>query len=67
MPTMLTIKQISERLGLHENTIRRYISEGKIPIVKFDRAVRVEEKDLEKFIKVRKRAAKKKVNLRKKK
>ena len=63
MTTMLTLRQVSERLGLHINTVRRYVDKGLIPAVKFEKAVRVEQRDLEKFIKARKQAAKKKVNL----
>ena len=62
MATMLTLKEVSERLGLHINTVRRYVNKGMIPIVKFERAIRIEERDLEKFIKARKQAAKKKLN-----
>ena len=55
MTTMLTLGQVSERLGLHMNTVRRYVDKGLIPAVKFEKAVRVEERDLERFIKGRKR------------
>ena len=60
MATMLTLKEVSERLGLHINTVRRYVNKGMIPIVKFERAIRIEQRDLEKFIKARKQAATKK-------
>jgi len=59
MPTMLTLKEVSERLALHINTVRKYIDQGMIPIVKFEKAVRIEERDLEKFIRARKRRIKK--------
>jgi len=59
MPTMLTLKEVSERLALHINTVRKYIDQGMIPVVKFEKAVRIEERDLEKFIKARKRRIKK--------
>lgn len=67
MSKLLTLKEVCERLRLHENTVREYIKEGKITAIKFDRVWRVDEKDLERFIKTRKQAAKNKVNLRKKK
>jgi len=67
MSKLLTLKEVCERLRLHENTVREYIKEGKITAIKFDRVWRVDEKDLERFIKTRKQAAKKKVNLKKKK
>jgi len=59
MARMITLKEVAERLGLHINTVRRYIREGKIPAVKFDKAIRVEEEDLEKFIRERKMGEKK--------
>lgn len=62
MSTMLTLRQVAERLGLHVNTVRRYVYEGVIPVIRFGRAIRVEEKDLEGFIRAQKRKAKKKVN-----
>lgn len=54
MSKMLTIKQVAERLGLHENTVRRYVQEGMIPAVKFEKAIRIEQEDLEEFIRQRK-------------
>jgi len=59
MSRMMTLREVAERLGLHINTVRRYIEEGKIPVVKFDKAMRVEEEDLEKFIRERKTGGKK--------
>ncbi|MBA7493967.1 hypothetical protein ES702_04533 [subsurface metagenome] len=59
MPTMLSLRQVSERLGLHVNTVRRYVNKGLFPIVRFEKAIRVEEKDLEKFIRTRKQRIKK--------
>lgn len=58
MTKMLTLKEVSERLRLHINTVREYVKKGKIPAVKFERAWRVEEKDLEEFIKERKQGVK---------
>jgi len=56
---MIKLKEVAERLGLHINTVRRYIQEGKIPVVKFDKAMRVEQEDLEEFIRERKTGVKK--------
>jgi len=58
MSRMITLKEVAERLGLHINTVRRYIHEGKIPVVKFDKAIRVEQEDLEEFIRKRKTGVK---------
>jgi len=59
MSRMIKLKEVAERLGLHINTVRRYIQEGKIPVVKFDKAMRVEQEDLEEFIRERKTGVKK--------
>ena len=59
MSKLLTLKEVSERLRLHINTIREYVKEGRIPGIKFERAWRVEEKDLEEFLRARKRGVKK--------
>lgn len=52
MSKLLTLKQVAERLSLSLPTIRKYIDQGKLPVVQFSRAVRVEEKDLEEFIEI---------------
>lgn len=62
MSKLLTLKEVCERLRLHENTVREYIKEGKIPAIKFDRVWRVEEKDLDVFLSTRKHEAKKKIS-----
>ena len=54
MAKMLTLKVAAGRLGLHLNTVRKYVDRGMIPIIKYEKAVRIEEKDLEAFIEVRK-------------
>ena len=59
MSKLLTLKEVCERLRLHENTVREYINEGKIPAIKLDRVWRVEEKDLDVFLSNRKQRVKK--------
>lgn len=58
MSKLLTLREVCGRLRLHQNTVREYIAEGKIPAIKFDRVLRVEEKDLEEFIRTRRRKVK---------
>lgn len=49
---LLTIKEISKQLRLSERTIYRLIEAGKLKAIKFSRkATRIDEKDLNKFIK----------------
>ncbi len=59
MSKLLTLQEVSQRLRFHINTVREYVREGKIPAIKFDRVWRVEESDLEEFIRERKRGGKK--------
>jgi len=59
MSKLLTLKEVCERLRLHENTVREYINEGKIPAIKLDRVWRVEEKDLDIFLSSRKQRVRK--------
>jgi len=59
MSRMLTLKEVSERLNLHINTVRNFVDQGLITRVKMGKAVRIDEKDLNEFIKTRKRRVKK--------
>ena len=49
-PLLLTVPQTAERLNLSEKTVRRYISNGKIPFVRIGSAIRVPEVALRKWI-----------------
>lgn len=59
MTKMLTPSEIAERLNIHPNTVRDYLKAGILPAVKLGRVWRVEEEDLEEFIRERKRGGKK--------
>ena len=56
--SLLTMKEVAKQLGLSVSTVRNYIRKGMIPAVKFHRAVRIDEKDLEKFVEAHKRGTK---------
>jgi excisionase family DNA binding protein len=56
MSKMLTLREVSESLGLHINTIRNYVKQGKLRAVMFGRVWRVEEKDV---MRVRRQGVKK--------
>lgn len=53
MDELLTVREVAERLKLTEKSVRRYISEGKLPAVKLGRVLRVREADLETFVEER--------------
>lgn len=46
MSKMLTLREVSESLGLHINTIRSYVRRGKLRAVMFGRVWRVSEKEV---------------------
>lgn len=49
--TMLTIRDVAGRLGVHVNTVRNYISRGDLRSQKIGpKLVRVDEADLKSFI-----------------
>lgn len=47
---MLTLYEVAERLSLHYNTIYHYVRLGELKAIKLKRVYRVEERELEKFI-----------------
>jgi len=56
MSKMLTLREVSESLGLHINTIRNYVKQGKLKAVMFGRVWRVSEKEV---VRVRRQGVKK--------
>jgi len=50
---MLNLNEVASRLNMHYNTIYKYIKSGELKAVRFKRVYRIEEKDLQKFIKDR--------------
>ena len=51
---MLTLKEVAKRLDLHYNTIYSYVQSGELKAIKFKRVYRIEEQELDKFIKDKK-------------
>ena len=47
---MLTVKQASERLGLQDSTLRAWIAQRRIGIVRLGRAVRIPLEEVERLI-----------------
>ena len=47
---MLTVRQASERLGLRESTIRAWIAQRRIGVVRLGRAVRITSEEVERVI-----------------
>ena len=45
-----TVRETAKRLALQPSTIRRFIFEKRLPVVRLGRAVRVRESDLAKVI-----------------
>ena len=47
---MLTIKELAEKLRVHERTVRRWIKQGKIRVIKVDRAIRISDEEYNRLI-----------------
>ena len=54
MPDYLTVKVVSKRLGVSEDTVRSYITKGvkgiKLVAIDLPRGYRIEESDLQDFL-----------------
>lgn len=48
---MLTLSEVAKRLKLHYNTIYNYVRSGELKSIKFRGVYRIEEVELDKFIK----------------
>ena len=49
----LTPKEIALLLGVHEETIRRYLRTGELPAIKLRGVYRVKREDFEEFLRKR--------------
>lgn len=49
----LTVDEVAEKLQLNPETIRRYIIAKELEAYKFGKNYRIEEKELERFLKAR--------------
>jgi excisionase family DNA binding protein len=47
---LLTVSEVAQRLRLSERQIRRMIADGRIPVVRLGRAVRIREETLRALI-----------------
>ena len=47
---ILKVKEVAELLKLNILTVYEYVRDGKLKAIRFGRSYRIEEKDLEKFI-----------------
>ncbi len=47
---LLTVKEVAERLGLQESTIRTWLAKGRLPKVRCGRAVRVPAGAVQDFV-----------------
>ena len=50
-PPLLTIEQVAVRLQVSSKSVRRYIEEGRLQVIRLsERKLRISEADLEQFI-----------------
>jgi excisionase family DNA binding protein len=48
--SLLTVRDVAGQLGVHPETIRRLIHDGRIDAVRIGRVLRVEERSLDGFL-----------------
>lgn len=46
---MLTLNEVSEQLNVSRRTVERYIAKGLLIAIKYDRAIRVAQSEIERF------------------
>jgi excisionase family DNA binding protein len=49
-PDLLSVREVADRLGVHPETIRRLIHEGRMSAVRVGRVLRVARADVELFV-----------------
>ena len=49
-PELFSVREVADRLGVHPETIRRLIHEGRMDAVRVGRVLRVARADVEAFI-----------------
>jgi excisionase family DNA binding protein len=52
---LYSIADVSTRLGLHRNTVKRLIATGQLPHVKLGRRVLIDPRDVERLIEANRR------------
>lgn len=60
MGKLLSVKEVAGILGLHEAVIRRYIREGVLSAIKLERSYRIDESELNEWLKRRRTGVKRK-------
>jgi excisionase family DNA binding protein len=50
VPLLLSTKDVGDVLGVHINTVKRLISDGKIPAQKIGRAWKIRKEDLQNYV-----------------
>ena len=50
-PYYFTVKQVAQRLQFSERQVRKFIANGEIPALKFDRALRIPADGLNEWLK----------------
>ena len=53
LPRLLTLREVSDTLGISPKTLRRRIDAGQLPVIRDRRIVRVHPRDLERYISAR--------------
>ena len=54
-PGLITRMQVADHLGVHLRTVEGLIASGALPVIRFERAIRIDPRDLAQFLETRKR------------
>jgi len=55
---MLTVQDVAKRLNMHYMTVYYWVRDGKLPAVQINKIYRIDERELEEFLKTKKVVAK---------
>ncbi len=47
---MYTIRDLAEKLGVHQNTVRRWINSKQLECIRIGKGIRITEEQLQKFL-----------------
>ncbi|WP_408886991.1 helix-turn-helix domain-containing protein [Limobrevibacterium gyesilva] len=49
-PPLLTVGEVADRLQVHPRSVRRWIADDRMPVVRLGRAVRIRTTDVDRII-----------------
>ena len=53
LPTLYSIREIADHIKVSDKTVRRWIDQGRLPVHRIGRQLRISQPDLDVFIRTR--------------